>query len=86
MLGQTAGEAAAELCGGTTLDKITTTAGASAVFKYTDKTTKVETDLNSILLKPDAITKANLTDVLNAGWIDKATLCKGVTAGAVQGC
>jgi len=30
--------------------------------------------------------KANLNDVLSAGWIDKATLCEGVTAAAVPGC
>jgi len=55
--------------------------GASAIFKVPGGN-----DLNSILLKPDAITKANLNDVLSAGWIDKATLCQGVTAGAVTGC
>jgi D-xylose transport system substrate-binding protein len=81
MLGQTAAEAAIQMCEGTTLDKITTTDGASAVFKSPGGN-----NLNSILLKPEAITKTNLTDVLNAGWIDKATLCKGVTAGAVTGC
>jgi D-xylose transport system substrate-binding protein len=81
LLGQTAGEAAIALCGGTTMDKITTTNGASAIFKSPGGN-----NLNSILLKPDAITKANLNDVLSAGWIDKATLCKGVTAGAVTGC
>jgi D-xylose transport system substrate-binding protein len=81
MLGQTAAEAAIQMCEGTTLDKITTTDGASAVFKSPGGN-----NLNSILLKPEAITKTNLTDVRNAGWIDKATLCKGVTAGAVTGC
>jgi len=86
LLGQGAGEAAALLCGGTALGKITTSSGASAIFKYTNKTTSVETDLNSVLIKPEAITKDNLSDVLNAGWIDKATLCKGVKAGAVTGC
>jgi D-xylose transport system substrate-binding protein len=81
MLGQTAGEAAIQMCEGITLDKITTTDGTSSIFKSPGGN-----NLNSILLKPDAITKANLSDVLNAGWIDKATLCKGVTAGAVTGC
>lgn len=82
MLGDAAGQAAVELCAGTTLDKITTDKyGASSIFKSPGNN-----NLNSILLKPDAITKDNLTDVLNAGWIDKATLCQGVKAGAVTGC
>ena len=81
MLGQSAGEAALALCGGTTMDKITTTNGASAIFNSPGKNA-----LNSILLKPQAITKDNLSVVLDAKWIDAATLCKGVTAGAVKGC
>ena len=86
LLGQAAGEAAAALAKGTKMDKITTSSGASAIFKYTNKTTGTETDLNSVLIKPQAITKDNLQVVLDAKWIDKATLCKGVTAGAVAGC
>jgi D-xylose transport system substrate-binding protein len=86
LLGQAAGEAASQLCGGTKLAAITTTSGPSKIFKYTDKTTSVETDLNSVLIIPQAISKTNLQVVLDAGWIDKATLCNGVTAGAVAGC
>ena len=81
MLGQTAGEAAVALCAGTTMDKITTTDGPSAIFKSPGGNS-----LNSILLTPQAITKDNLSVVLDAKWIDAATLCKGVTAGAVKGC
>ncbi len=81
LLGQSAGEAAAALSNGTTMDKITTTNGASAIFKSPGGNS-----LNSILLTPQAITKDNLSVVLDAGWIDKASLCKGVTAGAVAGC
>jgi len=77
LLGKTAGEVAAQLCGGTTVDKVT----GSAVFQ-----TPGGNSINSILLKPDPITKDNLNDVLSAGWIDKATLCQGVTAGSVNGC
>ncbi|MFI5259219.1 MAG: substrate-binding domain-containing protein [Candidatus Limnocylindrales bacterium] len=77
LLGKTAGDAAVAMCGGTTIDKI---AGV-APFKSPGGNT-----LNSILLTPEAITQANLTDVLSAGWIDKATLCQGVTAGSVTGC
>ena len=80
LLGQ-AGEAAAALCAGTTMDKITTTSGASAPFKSPGGNS-----LNSVLIKPAAITKDNLQVVLDAKWIDKATLCKDVTAGSVAGC
>jgi D-xylose transport system substrate-binding protein len=86
LLGTAAGEAAAALANGTKMDKITTSSGPSAIFKYTNKTTKAETDLNSVLIKPQAITKDNLQVVLDAKWIDKTTLCKDVTAGAATGC
>ena len=81
LLGKTAGEAAVALCNGATLDKVTTTAGPSAIFKSPGGN-----NLNSILLTPVAITKDNLNVVLDAKWIDAATLCKGVKAGAVAGC
>jgi D-xylose transport system substrate-binding protein len=81
LLGQSAGEAAVALCNGTTMDKITTTNGASAIFKSPGGNS-----LNTILLTPQAITKDNLQVVLDAKWIDAATLCKGVKAGAVTGC
>ena len=42
--------------------------------------------VNSILLAPTPITKANISAVINAGWIDKATACKGVTMGSADGC
>jgi D-xylose transport system substrate-binding protein len=86
LLGQAAGEAAVALCAKTALGSITTTSGASKIFKFTNKTTSTETDLNSVLITPLAVTKDNLQAVLDAGWIDKATLCKDVTAGAVTGC
>jgi D-xylose transport system substrate-binding protein len=76
-LGKAAGEAAVELCGGTTVDKIT----GAAPF-----TTPGGNTVNSILLKPIPITKDNLQVVLDAKWIDKAALCQGVTAGSVGGC
>jgi len=77
LLGKAAGEAAVQLCGGATVDKIT----GAAPFKTPGGNT-----LSSILLKPDPITKDNLNDVLSANWITKDVLCKGVTAGAVNGC
>lgn len=42
--------------------------------------------VNSILLEPTPVTKDNLQDVINAGWIDKATACKGVKPGMVAAC
>jgi D-xylose transport system substrate-binding protein len=81
LLGQAAGEAAAALCAGTTMDKITTTSGPSKIFK-----TPGGNNVNSVLITPQAITKDNLQVVLDANWIDKATLCKDVKAGSVAGC
>ncbi len=42
--------------------------------------------VNSILLEPTPVTKASLGSVIEAGWIDKATACKGVKAGMVAAC
>jgi D-xylose transport system substrate-binding protein len=81
LLGNAAGEAAAQLCSGTKMDAISTAQGKSAKFDSPGKNS-----INSILITPQAITKDNLQVVLDAKWIDKATLCKGVTAGAVAGC
>ena len=39
-----------------------------------------------VALTPQAITKDNLSIVLDAGWITKADLCKDVTAGSVPEC
>ena len=81
MLGLSAGEAAAMLCNGAKLDTITTTNGNAGKFLSPGSN-----NLDSILLKPQAITKENLQIVLDAGWITKEKLCQGVTAGAVKGC
>ncbi len=77
MLGKAAADAAIQLCGGTAIDKLT----GAAPF-----TTPSGTVVNSVLLKADPITKANLNDVLTAGWITKDVLCKGVTGTAPAGC
>ena len=76
-LGKAAGKAAAELCSGKTVDKIT---GAAAF------DTPGGNSVSSILLAPIPITKDNLQVVLDATWITKDVLCKDVTAGAVTGC
>ena len=77
LLGDAAGAAAVQLCAGTALTAIKTTEGGSAQF-----TTPGSNKINSILITPQAITKDNLQDVLDASWIDKATLCKDVAGKA----
>ncbi len=77
LLGTAAAQVAAQLCNGTKVDAIS---GAS---KFT---TPGKNNLNAIQLQPDPITNKNLNDVLSAGWITKADLCQGVTAGSVAGC
>jgi D-xylose transport system substrate-binding protein len=77
MLGKSAGDAAVALCASPDTSKVAGTAPFTTPGKNT---------ISSILLKPDPITKANLKDVLDAGWIDKATLCKDVPAGKVDVC
>jgi D-xylose transport system substrate-binding protein len=42
--------------------------------------------MNSILLPPDPITKANLSDVIDTGWITKDKACAGVKPGTVKAC
>ena len=76
-LGTAAGEAALALCKDKDISKVPGT----APFKTPGGNT-----VTANLLKPIPITKDNLQVVLDAGWIDAATLCKGVTAGSVQGC
>jgi D-xylose transport system substrate-binding protein len=77
MLGKAAGDAAVELCGDKDIKNV------SGVGTFTSPG---DNDMTSILLTPQAITKDNLNIVLDAGWIDKATLCQGVTAGSVPAC
>jgi D-xylose transport system substrate-binding protein len=77
LLGKSAGEAAVQLCANPDASKVKGTAPF---------TTPGGNSVSSILLTPDAITKDNLKDVLDAGWITKDALCKGVTAGSVAGC
>ena len=75
-LGKATGEAALELCADPDPANVTGT----APFDLTSGT------VNSILLEPQPITQDNLQVVLDAGWIDEATLCQGVPAGTVDGC
>ncbi len=76
-LGTAAGNAAVQLC----KDKdVTKVAGTSPYTTPGGKT------VSSILLKPIPILKDNLNVLLDAKWIDAATLCKGVTPGSIPAC
>jgi D-xylose transport system substrate-binding protein len=77
MLGDAAGKAAIQLCNNPDTSKV------SGTVQFT---TPGNNTVSSIFLVPQAITKDNLNVVLDAGWITKDDLCKGVTAGSVGGC
>jgi D-xylose transport system substrate-binding protein len=76
-LGTAAGESAIALCA----DPDPAAVPGTAPF-----TTPGGVDLSSILLAPIPINRDNLNVVLDAGWIDKATLCQGVDAAEVPVC
>jgi D-xylose transport system substrate-binding protein len=76
-LGTTAGEAAISLCAN---------GDPASVAGTAPFTTPGGVEVTSILLKPIPILQDNLNVVLDAGWIDEATLCQGVEAGAVAAC
>ncbi len=76
-LGKAAGEAAVALAQGTALGDI------SGVVQFDSPGGN---SMTSILLAPIPITQDNLQVVLDAGWIDEATLCQNVPSGAVDGC
>lgn len=69
-LGRVAGEVAAALAAGGTIDAIE----GAATFATPGGNT-----VNSILLAPLPITQANLSVVVDAGWIPLDVLCQGVT-------
>jgi D-xylose transport system substrate-binding protein len=70
LLGQAAAKAAIEMAGG----KKPTEVSSVTTFK-----TESGKDQPAILLKPIAITRDNLNDVIDAKWISKADLCQGVS-------
>ncbi len=77
-LGKSAGEAALELGKGVKLDKV------KGVVKFGNGPKKVQ--MTSILLNPEPITKDNLNVVIDAGWISKDEVCKGVKPKTVKVC
>jgi len=90
-LGAVAGSVAIQLCNGTKGDAVTAPDGLSTSAAPTSKTavkftTPKGNSVNSITLNPTPITKANLSEVVDAGWVTKADVCAGVTAGAVAPC
>jgi D-xylose transport system substrate-binding protein len=90
-LGAVAGSVAIQLCKGTKGDAVTVPDGLSAAAKPSDAksvkfTTPKGNSVDSITLNPTPITKDNLSEVVDAGWVTKADVCAGVAAGAVKPC
>ncbi|CUX58665.1 MULTISPECIES: D-xylose ABC transporter substrate-binding protein [Agrobacterium] len=77
-LGKEAAGIALSLAGG---KKMTEIKGVTAFDGGPKKVT-----MQSVFLKPIAITKDNLGTVIDAGWIKKETACQGVKAGSVKAC
>jgi D-xylose transport system substrate-binding protein len=77
-LGKTAAEIALQLADGRKMDDI-----AGAV-KFSGGPKKVE--MNSLLLTPIPITKDNLDVVIDAGWVKKDEVCRGIKPGTVKVC
>ena len=70
---------------------MTVPGGLSAAAKPTEAksvkfTTPKGNSVDSITLNPTPITKANVTEVVDAGWVTKADVCAGVSAGSVAPC
>ncbi len=77
-LGKAAGEAAVAIADGKAMTDL------PGVGKFNGG--KMGVEVNSILIAPDPITKANLNDVIDSGWISKEKACAGVAAGTVPAC
>jgi D-xylose transport system substrate-binding protein len=77
-LGAQAAKIALLLADGNTMSDI------PGAIKFAGGPKKVE--MNALLLTPIPITKNNLDVVLDAGWVSKAEICKGVRPGAVNVC
>ena len=90
-LGQTAGDVAMQLCAGTALNAVKApgdlpAAAAPAKLEAAEFETPGKNKVQSIILTPTAITKENLKDTIDAGWITKDAACAGVTAGSTPAC
>ena len=78
VLGKVAAEAAVALAEGTDVSKL------PGVGKFNKG--KLGVEVNAILIDPNPITRSNLKDVIDGGWISKDEACAGVKAGLVAAC
>ncbi|HYK96231.1 MAG TPA: substrate-binding domain-containing protein [Candidatus Dormibacteraeota bacterium] len=90
-LGETAGNAAIQLCAGTALTAVKAPSDLPAASKPADLNTHLFTtpgnnQVSSFILTPTPIQQANLGDVISAGWVTKDQVCTGVAAGKVAAC
>ncbi len=90
-LGEVAGSVANQLCAGTAGTAVKAPSGlptsaAPTTLDAVPFTTPGGNTVNSITLNPTPITKANVSEVVDAGWVTKAEVCAGVTAGSVAPC
>jgi D-xylose transport system substrate-binding protein len=90
-LGETAGDIAMQLCAGTAAKDVKApsdlpAAAAPASTSAAAFTTPGGKTVQSIILTPTAITKDNVKDTIDAGWVTKDAVCAGVTAGSTPAC
>jgi D-xylose transport system substrate-binding protein len=90
-LGETAGNAAMQMCKGTKLADIKAPSDLPAGAKPADLdahpfTTPGGKTVTSFILTPTPIKTDNVGDVITAGWVTKAQVCTGVPAGKVAAC
>jgi D-xylose transport system substrate-binding protein len=90
-LGETAGNAAIQMCKGTALTDIKAPSDLPEGAKPADTSTHPFTtpggnQVNSFILTPTPIKQDNLNLVIDSGWATKAQVCTGVTAGKVTAC
>jgi D-xylose transport system substrate-binding protein len=90
-LGETAGSVAVQLCAKTAPAAIKAPsdlppAAAPASLTATPFTTPGGKTVQSIILTPTAVTKDNVKDTVDAGWVTKDAVCAGVPAGSLPLC
>jgi D-xylose transport system substrate-binding protein len=90
-LGTTAGSVATQLCAKVAMKDVKAPAGlpaaaAPASLNATPFTTPGGKTVQSIILTPTAITKDNVKDTIDAGWVTKDAVCAGVAAGSSPAC
>jgi D-xylose transport system substrate-binding protein len=61
-------------------------AAAPASLNATPFETPGKLTVQSIILTPTALTKENVKDAIDAGWVTKDAVCAGVTAGSTPAC